>query len=528
MVSESDIDVPWPREWRIMFIVIGALAILSLLSIYSYGLFARQAKGEPSQAFALGEPETPLDYAIAPLAEAHAGQTGMVLLANNLDAFSARAITARNAARSLDLQYYIWHNDLTGKMLLYEVLHAADRGVRVRLLLDDLNAHDKDSELAVLDRHPNIEVRLFNPSRGRRNSFLRGLEMLTRGFTLSRRMHNKIWLADGRIAIVGGRNVGNEYFDASDLTNFFDVDLMLFGEAVTETEAIFDAFWNSAAVIPLEALVDADEANLVGLRKVSEEGAALLEEAQPYLQHLREAAGTSKLFQSDRTIYWTSEVHVYSDPPEKVSGDDQDVWLFNYLVPAWGSAEKELLMISPYFVPGENGTQGLRRLQEKGVDVRILTNSLAATDVILVHGGYAPYRRPLLESGIALYELVPDGPQDHSLLGSSGTSLHTKAFMVDGKISFVGSFNFDPRSIKLNTEMGVLFQQPEITRELLEGFASRTSPEYSYRLYLDEGQLCWQDEVSQPPKVWRREPAATFWSRVGARVVQWLPLESQL
>ncbi len=504
------------------------LICASVLSVYSYGHFARRAQGAPGQTLPHNGPDTAIDKAVAPLADANPDQTGLVLLSDNLEAFAVRALSARHAGRSLDVQYYIWHNDLTGRLLGYELLRAADRGVRVRAILDDLNVHDKDSVMAALDLHPNIEIRLFNPSRGRQNSLMRGIEMLTRGFMLNRRMHNKAWIADGRIAIVGGRNIGDEYFDASQGANFFDVDLALCGRAVDETSAIFDNFWNSPAVIPLQALVEADPNSLEALRQASADGKRLLHNAQPYLQRLKESASAAELFQDKRPIHWTAQAHVYSDPPEKAAGLNEQAWLINVLMPVWTGAERQMYMISPYFVPSEAGLQGLRTLRERGVDIGILTNSLAATDVIMVHGGYAPYRRPLLEEGVDLYELMPEGKPDHSFLGSSGTSLHTKAFMVDGESGFVGSFNLDPRSVRLNTEMGILFQQPDITAELLASYSMRTSSGFSYRLFLHNGQLRWEDGSVEPPRIWNHEPASGFWSRVAAKVVEWLPVESQL
>ena len=505
-----------------------ALLGASLLSIYSYGHFARRAQGAPTSALPAERMETPIDRAIAPLTDAHPGQTGMQLLDDNLDAFALRGISARSAGRSLDLQYYIWHGDQTGKLLGYELLLAADRGVRVRLLLDDLNAHDKDSLLAALDLHPNIEIRLFNPSRGRQAGLLRGFEMLTRGFMLNRRMHNKAWIVDGRLAVVGGRNIGDEYFDASPHTSFFDVDLALCGPAVAEVSAIFDAFWNSRAVIPLRELIDTLPDSLDELRRASDNGRTLLRGAGPYLQRLKESSGVDALFHRTRPVYWTGEAHVYSDPPEKGASAERTDWLVDRLAPILNGVTRQLRIISPYFVPGEAGIARLRKLRARGVDIGVLTNSLAATDVIPVHGGYAPYRKPMLKDGVALHELMAEGKPDRSLLGSSSTSLHTKAFIADGDVGFVGSFNFDPRSVNLNTEMGIVFRQPDITAGLAQSFGQKTSGPYSYRLFLENDELRWEDRSVAPARIWAREPATSLWIRLAAKLVEWLPIESQL
>ncbi len=519
------------KRFRFLRIVLAAFLFLtaaSLISLLTYGHFARSVKGEPTFALSLKPADTVIDQFVAPLTEQHPEQTGLLLLDDNLDAFAARGLSARFAGRSLDVQYYLWHADLTGKLLGYELTRAADRGVRVRVLLDDLNVHDKDSILAALDRHPNIEVRLFNPSRGRSNSFLRGIELLTRGLMLNRRMHNKAWIADGRIAIVGGRNVGDEYFDASTQGNFFDADLLIMGNAVREAEHIFDDYWNSSVVIPMRALVNADDDTLAELRRAFSTENPLFEEAEPYLQQLRTASSVAEMFRQQSPAYWTNHAHVYADPPEKGLGLAQDEWLIHKLLPAWRDAQHNAHLISPYFVPGKAGVRELQNLVERGVSTSVLTNSLAATDVFMVHGGYAPYRKPLLRGGIELFELKPHGPPEFHIFGSRATSLHTKAFMIDDAISFVGSLNSDPRSVILNTEMGLLFHQPEITQALIRQYEARTSPQYSYHLFLEDDQLRWEDHDEEIPQVWTHEPESSWGRRFAAKIVEWLPVESQL
>ncbi len=497
---------------KLRWVGVGVLVLVaaSLLSVYSYGRFAERARGAPSQAIEADRVETPLDRAVAPLLESHPGLAGLSLVADNLDAFTVRALSAREAGRSLDLQYYIWKPDLTGNLIVHEVLAAADRGVRVRLLLDDLNAHAKDTVLAALDRHPNIEVRMFNPSRGRASYFLRGVEMLLRGFSLNRRMHNKAWIADGRIAVVGGRNIGDEYFGAAEESNFLDADLAVVGPPVQETSRIFDAYWNSASAIPLSALVDADELSLSRLRRV---GALLYrsKDAEPYLKQLRKSPNLKALLRGSRAPHWTAETHVFSDPPEKAEGAPRrGDWLIDAITPAFRNVRREMFISSPYFVPGDEGVAALLRMRQRDVRVSVLTNSLAATDVAAVHGGYAPYRMPLLRGGVELYELMARGPGGggSGLLGSSSSeaSLHTKAFMVDGVTGFVGSVNFDPRSINLNTEMGILFDDRELTADLLRIYQWKVSAQSSYRLWLENGELRWQDGSVKPPRVWSEEP----------------------
>ena len=515
------------RKWlRRLGIAVVLMAVASATALYSYGRFAEAARGPASHALPTAADATALDRAVAPLLRAHPGRSGMALLADNLDAFTVRAASARAAGRSLDLQYYIWNHDFTGNLLCYEVLRAADRGVRVRLLLDDMTAHGKDSHLAALDAHPNIAVRLFNPSRSRAGVLGRASEMLLRPVAMNRRMHNKAWIADGRVAVVGGRNVGDEYFDAAAQTNFLDLDAVLVGPAVGQTSVIFDDFWNSASVIPLAALSGEEEGALVRLRAHGDAGYRSTRAAD-YVARLRSSPGLPALV-GGNALHWLDEVGVYSDPAAKGQGEGKAQWLVHRLGRAMGLAKRELRVISPYFVPGEEGTRWLVGKRAQGVDVSVLTNSLAANDVMAVHGGYAPYRVPLLEGGVTLYELMPHGRQDSSLFGSSGASLHTKAFAVDAERGFIGSFNLDPRSVNLNTEMGILFRDRAATAALLRSYEAKIAPDKSYRVRLLDGELRWDDASVAPPRTWDREPEASAWRRWTARAVGWLPIESQL
>lgn len=513
-------------KWLSIGLAVFALA--SVLSLYFYGRFAESARGEVVMALPLAGDQTPIDRAVAPLTDARPGQTGMVILGDNLDAFAVRAMTARSAGRSLDLQYYIWHDDFTGNMLHHEALLAADRGVRVRLLLDDMNVHGSHSVLAALDSHPLIEVRLFNPTRSREGTLARGAELLLRFFSLNRRMHNKIWLADGRVAVVGGRNIGDEYFDAAADVNFMDTDVAVVGTAARQAEAVFDSYWNSASAIPLAALAEAEPG---ALDKVRESLGAGLESprAGPYLERVRASERIRELLQGNRVVHWTDEATLVSDPPRKAEGATPGPdWMTPVLVERVDTAERDLKLISPYFVPGDAGVEWFANMRRRGVEISILTNSLAANDVLAVHGGYSGYRVPLLRAGIALYELKPHGAVNTSLFGSSGASLHTKAYVADGRHGFIGSFNLDPRSMNLNTEMGLLFEHPGAAAELEALYAAKTAPEIAYRLDLEGGELRWHDEAAQPPVTWDREPEAKAWQRAAAHAIGWLPVESQL
>jgi putative cardiolipin synthase len=452
-----------------------------------------------------------------------AGKSGLLLIADNYDAFDVRLLATRNATSSLDLMYDLWHDDQTGRALMQEVVRAAERGVRVRMLLDDLNPRSSDVAYLALDSHPSIEVKLFNPSGMRNGSVFRLLELVSRAFAMTRRMHNKAWIADDSVAIVGGRNIGNAYFDAAE-TNFRDLDLLLLGPAVQQTRRIFSAFWNCDAATPIQLL------------NASEQG-----ERTGYLDRLagKLEPSPSGSFGSWRSmaefvaasngICWTNSVRVISDPPEKVCGERRGNWLTEELLPIIRSTSESLEIVSPYFIPGRNGFEILTGLAKRGAQVAVVTNSLAATDVAVVHGAYSKYRWKLIQNGIQLFELQPfDRQPSISVFGSKGASLHTKAFTVDDRVGFVGSFNFDPRSISLNCEMGVLFSDRTLVEDLRRRFAEEKSLQTSYRLSLSDGSMQWLGIVDGEMRHYSNEPEASIYRRGIATVVGCLPIESQL
>ncbi|WP_332060579.1 phospholipase D family protein [Bartonella sp. CB74] len=508
--------------------------VASMLAIYTYGRFIKNARGKCSYAFTVEKDETEFDRIVSKLAKEKDGlgvdKDALSLIINNLDAFCVRAIGAAQAGRSLDLMYYIWDDDLTGRLLLSEIVEAADRGVRVRLLLDDINAQARDPAYIALDKHPHIEVRMFNPGRSRKGGLRRGLEIILRAIIVTRRMHNKAFIVDGRVAFVGGRNLADSYFDAGEKSRFRDLDLMLIGPSVKKVETIFDDFWNSAVVLPIHTLVVPKNANNLGywrdqLRKFRDSKVAKV-----YLDYVKEHVNFEYFIQTGKRLFLADKVVVLSDPPEKALRKKTGNWLMKVLSQIIVDAKKTVQITSPYFVPGKIGTQNFSNLVSKGVDVKILTNSLAATDVALVHGGYVPYRKALLKSGVKLYELKPDG-DTHGLrlFRSSRASLHTKAFLIDNKTAFIGSFNFDPRSAALNTEMGILFECAPITAMLDLLFSEETTGEMSYCLRLDDNNHIYWDFIENERQYSvDYEPESNFGRRAFAKIVSWLPIESQL
>ena len=491
------------------------------------------ATGAASHALPVQPAQTELDREIVPLLAQQPGKTGAILVPDGLDAFAARAISARRAGRSLDLQYYIWHDDLTGRLLGREAWLAAERGVRVRMLLDDMNAEGLDPGLLALDAHPNIEIRLYNPFRNR-GGVMRVYELVQRIVSVNHRMHNKAWIADGRMAVVGGRNIGEEYFGAGKETNFRDLDMVLFGPAVAQASGVFDTYWNSAAAVPIAALERKDPEQLQALME-SVDREATGAAAQRYLQRVDTSPQVRAYFAGQLQPHWSTGIRVVADPPLKWKDDDRSGWMVEQLAATLSTARRKALLVSPYFVPGEFGTQGLGALADRGVHVGVVTNSQAANDVPAVHSGYMRYREPLLAAGVQLYEIRAQArpgalpPQTAGVFGSNGASLHTKAFVVDDARGFVGSFNLDPRSADLNTEMGVLFDDPAIGRALRDEYLRLAGPTLSYWVYrTSDGAVHWLDRGAQPPAVLVDEPDTTRWQRTVARVVGWLPIESQL
>lgn len=489
------------------------------------------------------EDDTELGRRIAPLVAAHPGQTGMRLVSSNLDAFALRVLGARKAQRSLDLQYYIWHNDLTGKILAGELVRAADRGVKVRLLVDDMDVRSKEAALQTMDAHENIEVRLFNPFKSASGAMRTMVEFLFRGSALNHRMHNKAYIADGQFALVGGRNVGDEYFGASGETNFSDMDLAMIGPAVDATEAAFDMYWNHPTAVRVEYLKRGEPmpGGLDALRGAYDAHAAEAKES-PYIKRLKDSAELAAILDGSNAKIWSSDVQVLSDPPykaDKEAKDDPNTVLA-HLAERFGAARSSLRILSPYFIPGKKGSAGLVDIASRGARVEVITNSLAATDVAAVHGGYSRYRKQLLKGGVALYELKPHADTSKSaggILGSqgskggsSGSSLHTKAAIIDDEYVFVGSFNLDPRSAWLNCEMGVMVRSPELAAELGKIADGYADPANSFKVSLNENnQLRWtHQDAGQLQTVSTSEPQAGSKRKIVAWIARILPLQTQL
>ncbi|AIF47964.1 phospholipase D family protein [Dyella japonica] len=468
----------------------------------------------------------------------HGSDSGLRLISDSNDALLARMALADRALRSLDLQYYMFHSDATGGLLAQRLLAAADRGVRVRLLLDDLHVAGNDKLLRVLDGHPNIEIRLFNPFLERDPSLWGMGKQFAGDFSrLNRRMHNKAFVADGAMAIVGGRNIGDEYFDANESVNFRDLDVLAVGPVVAQVEQVFDRYWNSDLSYPIGAFhrhVPGPE-KLEQLRKDMAAHARRFSQGS-YAQSL--VARVGDLAHEAPATDWAWGPTIYlADDPDKGNPDagGKDLHMAPQIRAWMDGAQHRLTLISPYFVPGNKGVAYLQGMRERGVAVGVLTNSLASTDAGNVYVAYASYRVPLLKAGVQLFELKPDvrrGRHGSHFFGSStgSNSLHAKAMVVDEQHAFVGSMNLDPRSVHLNTEDGVIVDSPELARALLAIFADATQPIHSYRVLLDDsGKVYWQGkEPGQPMIRYGTAPETNWWRRFKVNAGGLLPIESLL
>ena len=471
---------------------------------------------------------TLLGQAVQPRLAAHPDRSGLYPLDDPLAAFAARVLLARRAERTLDAQYYIWQNDITGTMLLAELERAAKRGVRVRLLLDDNGIRGAlDDTLAALAAEPNFEVRLFNPFTWRHPKWANYITAFSR---LNHRMHNKSFTVDDQASIIGGRNIGDTYFGATDGILFSDLDVLAIGPVVSQVSVEFDRYWASDLAYPIGRIVrNPDSAALAGFHARE---ARLVNDpaASSYRQALGKDLAVRSLSKETLALTW-AHTRMLSDPPEKAFGRiAPGEGLIDGLAQVFATTTKSLELVSPYLVLRASGTRDLAAMAARGVEVSVLTNSLAATDTAAVHAGYAKRRKQLLAAGIKLYEWPPTGgnPSERKLagaFGSSGSSLHAKTFAVDGQQLFIGSFNFDPRSAHLNTEMGFLIESPTLAQAMHVAFA-QDIPHRAYQVSLDaKGQLQWLRWENGKLRRYDSEPGSSWLRRASVRLLSVLPIE---
>ena len=459
----------------------------------------------------------------------HPGESGFYLQFDGIDALAGRFALAKRAEKTIDAQYYLITNDKVGLLFIGALLQAADRGVRVRLLLDDIQTQGYDAGMAALDSHPNFEVRIFNPWASRSARFMDAFSFSR----INRRMHNKSFTIDNKVTVIGGRNIADEYFGARQDINFGDVDVLSIGPVVQDVSNMFDLYWNSDKAAPVPAFAkmpDDPVAALEALRKKVRD--VLADVADTQYGEAVKADYDSYIYGKARQLTWAPYKLAYDSPDKadkKLAEDAKKIT--TTLAGVVEKANKELVVVSPYFVPRKSGLAYFQGLIDRGLDVIVITNSLAANNHGIVHSGYMGSRKKLLKMGVRLFETKVTATVTGVERGGAGASLatlHTKAFMVDREYVFVGSFNWDPRSVAINTELGVIIDSPEmgdsLGKQIDSALLNRT-----YEVVLNEdGNLRWVDNAGDEPIILTKEPDASWWRRTKAQMGRILPVRGQL
>jgi len=476
--------------------------------------------------------------------------SSMYLIGDGVDAFVARVALLKLAEKTIDVQYYIWHSDLIGKLLFNEMLAAADRGVRVRIMLDDMPVDGVTEEiLYALDQHENIQVRLFNPfaSRGFRYS-----DYLISPVRINRRMHNKSFTVDNQHTIIGGRNIGNEYFSAHEASNFRDIDVLAIGPIVKDIGKQFDQYWNSKVVYPVTAF-DHNSATATNLEFTKNELNAFVLSKEGSKYHLDiqdsdmyKSIREGSLSKNQSSLIFKGEVLVVYDDPNKGLGktEDEITFLKSLVKPYVDNIDKTFEIISPYFVPGEEGVKYLTDLVKKGVKVRVVTNSLSSTDGLMAQSGYSRRRYDMLQGGVELLELKTDLKTKVSKSLRRGekakSGLHAKTYIFDREQVFIGSFNFDQRSANINSEVGVIYDVPEMAAVIAKSVFDKSINDTTYRvkiakqdidagdIEIDKGEIYWLEIKDGKEILHASEPETGFWRRFGQGLFSIMPIESQL
>jgi putative cardiolipin synthase len=515
--------------------VIYLLAIVFLGAFFMSLFYRLPDISSRDQSYAIEDGTvTALGRDFAPELAANPGKTGVFLLSDGRDAFAARALLARKAEKSIDVQYYMYHQDTVGGLLTYEMLRAADRGVRVRMLIDDIYGNEGEDTWVALDAHPNIEVRLWNPWKRDKN---RMIQSVFRAKDINYRMHAKSYTADNQATILGGRNIGDEYFDADTDVAFSDLDVLAIGPPVSQVSSEFDQYWNSEFAYPANILVrQGTEQDVSELRQVRTAFYGK-QATSAYVKALTDSDLAHGLADGSLQFSW-SEARVIHDSSQKknLGKKGKDELLISQLAPYITGAKKTADIVSPYFVPGDNAADALCKLAQDGVQVRILTNSLASNDVSAVHAGYSKYRRKLLRCGVRLFELDEslkdrEGKAFTWLPGLKKSSLHAKTMAFDAEIMFVGSFNFDQRSLHINNEIGLLFRDRQMAGESARNFEDNVNKVAFEVEFSREGgreNLHWVGGQGGPGVVVEEEPYATTFQKLTVGILKWLPIDSQL
>jgi len=496
---------------------------------------------------ALAHPEeTTLGRQYGAAARQHGGNSGFRIIPAGADGFLIRMQMINAAERTLDLQYFIFRGDETGRLLTSAVLRAADRGVRARVLIDDGDTVSGDDQITALEAHPSIEIRIFNPFSYRGHiELLRVTEFLLNASRLDYRMHNKLLVADNSAALIGGRNIGDPYFQIDPGSQVADDDVFAAGPIAQELSATFDEFWNSALSIPAEALSGgkSSDAVLDEHRDVlKEQGRQLKADNVDYVKRIASGEPFAGMISGRLPLTW-AHAQLVSDSPDKKKVENGAVigrLMQRAVADATIAVKSELLMITPYLIPGAAGMQIFKNLRQRDVRVRILTNSLESSTALEALSGYMHYRVPLLENGVELYEIrsllgnVKGSGETKAISLYGNYSLHAKLFVFDRQRLFIGSMNFDQRSMHLNTEIGLIIDSPALAQQVATRFDAMVQPANSYRLALrpnNAGQapsLVWQTQEDGKAVGYDTEPARSAWQRAKANMLSLLQMDDEL
>jgi putative cardiolipin synthase len=484
-------------------------------------------------------PDSPL-VQMAKRSTPDGGESGVRLMPLGVYSLEARIRLAERATRSLDLQYYVLENDATGRLLLRKLRDAAQRGVRVRLLLDDLYTGRTDEMLRALATYPNIEIRLFNPFCCARSGDLveRFAASIFDVRRLNHRMHNKLFIADSAMAVIGGRNIADEYFLRSPQQNFVDIDAFVIGAAVGDMTGIFDRYWNSNVVRPIQNVGDPLPDAAEGRRRF-EQLADEAPRAAPLDPPSVDVLGYGPLgeeLEAGRIGMVWGQARVFADPPDKLlnktAADAFKTSVTRDVMQRVWQARSELVVTTPYMIPGPRGMATIDTLRARGVKITVVTNSLAATDEPLVHNGYSRYRYDMLKAGVDLYELSPTRTQHTARLGFFGSSLgrlHAKTAVIDRETVFIGSMNLDPRSASENTEFGMFIDSPAVAKELLRIVnISKLQSAYRVRIEPNGTHLEWITADDDKEIILTSEPEVSPWLRLHNMVFGWFVPEQLL
>jgi putative cardiolipin synthase len=500
---------------------------------------------KPSLAIANPE-QTRMGRQFEKAAREHNGNSGFFIIPAGSDGFLVRMQMINAAVQTLDMQYYIFRGDETGRLLTEAVIKAADRGVRVRLLVDDGGTISGDDQINEIKSHHGIEIRIFSPFAYRGHSkVVRGAEFILSAHRLDYRMHNKVLVMDNTIALIGGRNVGDKYFQINPEEQYADDDVFAAGPIAQRISGTFDQFWNSELSIPAEALVDEKSSHTElseHREELQEEYRDLKAEGVDYVERIDSGEPFNGLISGRFPLIWAPAMLVYDTPEKKrvLNGEITGELMTSAVIDAARAVQTELLMVTPYLIPGDEGMRIFNDLRQRNVRVRVLTNSLESSTELLAHSGYMKYREPLLESGVELYEIRSllgnkrGSGQTNAISRYGNYSLHAKLFVFDRKRVFIGSMNFDQRSMHINTEIGLIIDSPALAEQLAKRIDEMVQPANAYRLALSQNAtgeslgLIWHTQENAKPVEYIIEPARDDWQRNKAKMLSLLPLDSEL